>query len=152
MVVTPTQEVTFASSSEAIATVSETGLVTAIAEGTATIEIEGVDDSAEIPVTVIPAVIPIELNVLPASLELEVGSTEQLVVTPEQEVTFTSQNEAIATVSETGLVTAIAEGTATIEIEGVDDSAEIPVTVIPAVIPIELNVLPASLELEVGST
>lgn len=131
MVFTPTQEVTFASSSEAIATVSETGLVTAIAEGTATIEIEGVDDSAEIPVTVIPAVIPIELNVLPASLELEVGSTEQLVVTPEQEVTFTSQNEAIATVSETGLVTAIAEGETTIEVDGVDNSVEVPVTVIP---------------------
>ena len=67
------------------------------------------------------------------------GSTRQLrysVVPSYAELTdavFTSSDEAVATVSDTGLVTAVAEGSATITLSSAGLSAEVAVTVTPAV-------------------
>jgi len=61
-------------------------------------------------------------TVSPKTNNLEVGATRQLNVTIEpsnadnQEVTFVSNDEAVATVGNDGLVTAVAEGTATIRV------------------------------------
>lgn len=71
-------------------------------------------------ITRLPAPIVVAaVEVTPATLSLEVGDTSDLevVVTPagaSQQVAWTSSDPAIATVSETGLVTALAAGTATI--------------------------------------
>ncbi len=59
------------------------------------------------------------VTVVPATTSIEEGNTEQLAATvapPEaaQTVTWTSSDELIATVSSTGLVTAVSEGSATI--------------------------------------
>lgn len=64
------------------------------------------------------------------TLEVEVGDTSQLVatVTPanaNQAVIWSSSDQTIATVNNTGLVTAIAEGTATITAESVEDNTKI---------------------------
>ncbi|MCR4420655.1 MAG: Ig-like domain-containing protein [Clostridia bacterium] len=73
-------------------------------------------------------------------VELEAGQTKQLtaVVQPvnatNQNVTWSSSNAAVATVSETGLVTAVSPGTATITVTTQDGghTDSITVTVVPA--------------------
>jgi TP901-1 family phage major tail protein len=71
----------------------------------------------------------------PAALDMVVGDTEQLtiVVAPEnasnQNVTITSSNPTIAKVSPTGLVTAVASGTATITVTTVSGEKTATVTV-----------------------
>ncbi|HLR70986.1 MAG TPA: Ig-like domain-containing protein [Pseudogracilibacillus sp.] len=78
------------------------------------------------------------VTVAPKTNNLEVGATRQLNVTIEpsnadnQEVTFVSNDEAVATVDSDGLVTANSEGTATITVTtddgGLTDTASINVT------------------------
>lgn len=78
------------------------------------------------------------VTLTPATASLIVGGTQQLTatVTPavatNKNVSFTSSAPAVATVSATGLVTAVAEGTASIEVRTEDgewtDTTEITVT------------------------
>lgn len=64
------------------------------------------------------------------SLTLFVGETQQLVASPSTlEFTWSSTNDAIATVDETGLVTAQAEGAASIIAQSGDITFEVEVTV-----------------------
>ncbi len=113
---------TYTSSNEEVATVDETGKVTAVAVGTATItvaaEMENVTKAIEVEV-VVPAVLPetITLNETEVALNAETSTIElTATVAPEgasQEVTWTSSDETVATVAN-GVVTAVAPGTATI--------------------------------------
>ncbi len=113
---------TYTSSNEEVATIDETGKVTAVAVGTATItvaaEMENVTKAIEVEV-VVPAVLPetITLNETEVALNAETTSVElTATVAPEgasQEVTWTSSDETVATVAN-GVVTAVAPGTATI--------------------------------------
>ncbi|MEW9857890.1 phage tail tube protein [Pseudomonas putida] len=81
-------------------------------------------------ITRLPAPIVVAaVDVTPTTLSLEVGDTDDLevVVTPagaSQQVTWTSSAPAIASVSETGLVTALAVGTATITATSVADGTK----------------------------
>ena len=113
------QDVTWHSTKETVATVSETGLVTGIAEGTTSIVVTTVDGefTDTCTVTLDHIVIPVTGVALDNdSLWLAPESTEQLTatVTPEnadfKEVNWRSTEETVATVDQTGLVTAIAEG------------------------------------------
>ena len=123
-VVTPSDaETTFtwSSDNDDVATVSETGEVTAISEGDANITVETDNGKkSTCKVTVSPkSVKDVSID---AELPLEVGNTYTLtpVVTPsDAETTFTwsSDNDDVATVSETGEVTAISEGDANITVE-----------------------------------
>jgi uncharacterized protein YjdB len=119
------QDVTWSTSDEAVATVAD-GVVTAVAEGTATITVTTVDGSftATCVITVKPiSVKGVALN--KTTLTLKAAQTETLVATvaPEdatdKSVTWTSDNDAVATVAD-GVVTAVAEGTATITVTTVD--------------------------------
>jgi len=86
----------------------------------------------------VPPVKVTGVTVAPKTNNLEVGATRQLNVTIEpsnadnQEVTFVSNDEAVATVDSDGLVTANSEGTATITVTtddgGLTDTASINVT------------------------
>src|SRR5699024_4976228 len=79
------------------------------------------------------------VTVAPNTNNLEIGSTRQLTATIEpsdadnQNVTYASEDDSIATVDVDGLVTAVAEGTATITVTtddgGHTDTATINVTV-----------------------
>ena len=131
------KEITWSSSDKTIATVSETGLVTAIAAGEATITASAGEASDSVEITVEPLVVEVEsVTITPAEAQqLTEGEELQLTATiaPEnatnKEVTWSSSDKTIATVSETGLVTAIAAGEATITASAGEASDEIVITV-----------------------
>ena len=118
------KSVTWTSSNTSVATVSSTGVVTAVADGTTTITAttaDGTNLSATCEVTVaipVPAT-GITLNKSAHSFNAA-GQTVTLTatVTPEnatnKNVTWTSSNTNVATVSSTGVVTAVADGAANI--------------------------------------
>ena len=127
--------ISYTSSDDAVATVSDVGEVTAVAAGDATITaaVDGTALSAACKVTVLPAIESIELNY--TALSLRPDGTAQLTYTvaPEEaladDVTYTSSDEAVATVDAEGNVTAVADGTATITVEVNGVTAECEVTV-----------------------
>ena len=102
----------------------DAGLVTALAEGTATVTATYSGQSAAASVTVTAAVsLPVSISIEPAAFSLEPGQTRQLIATAHyadlstMDVTasaaWVSDNLAAATVSG-GLVTGVAEGTSDI--------------------------------------
>ena len=103
--------ISYTSSDDAVATVSDVGEVTAVAAGDATITaaVDGTALSAVCKVTVLPAIESIELNY--TALSLRPDGTAQLTYTvaPEEaladDVTYTSRDEAVATVDAEGNVT-----------------------------------------------
>ena len=117
------KEVTWSTSDAAIATVSDAGVVTAVKAGSATITCTTKDGNktATCAVTVTAntvAVTGVTLN--KPTLSLAESATETLTATiaPEnatnKEVTWSTSDAAIATVSEAGVVTAVKAGSATI--------------------------------------
>ena len=133
--VTPTEAtnkaVTWSSDKETVATVSATGLVTAVSEGTATITVTTEDGgkTAACTVTVTPASIPVTgVTLDQTTAKLIEGNTLQLTATvapadaTDKAVTWSSDDETVATVSATGLITAVSKGTATITVTTQDGS------------------------------
>ena len=141
---TSNQTVSWSSSDTGVATVSENGLITAVALGTATITVTTADSgkTASCTVTVIAtspvAVTGVTLN--KTTLSLSMGNSETLIASvlpssaSNKEVSWSSGNQNVATVSESGLVTAVALGTATITVTTADGgkNASCTVTVITA--------------------
>lgn len=122
--------VTWSTSDASVATVSSNGLVRGIAYGTATITATSSNGlTATCTVHVVPTPVEgVSLNKTSTTLIIN-GSTygtEQLTatITPadavNKNVTWTSSNPAVATVSNTGLITAVANGTTTITVTTVD--------------------------------
>lgn len=113
---------TWTSSDDTVATVDSTGKVTAKANGTATIKATSVsnpDKYGECLVTVSVDAGSVTLDITSIDT-LKIGDTQQLTATvlPEEAtdktVTWTSSDDTVATVSESGLVTIMGSGTATI--------------------------------------
>lgn len=127
--------ISYTSSDDAVATVSDVGEVTAVAAGDATITaaVDGTTLSADCKVTVLPAIESVELNYTALSLRPEGTARLTYTVAPEEAladtVTYTSSDEAVATVDTEGNVTAVADGTAAITVEVNGVSAECEVTV-----------------------
>lgn len=109
---TGTGSLSWTSSNNSVATVDANGNVTAVALGTANITASQNGMSA----TCVITVAGISLN--KTSTKILIGGTEQLTATvyPSASYTWTSSNPAVATVSSTGLVTAVAKGTTTITV------------------------------------
>lgn len=124
------KSITWSSSAPAIATVSSTGLVTAVANGTANVTATSVDGSftSVSAITVSTAVTGVVMTPDTATLSLAGTKTQQLTSTVSpasasvKTVTYVSSAPAVATVSNTGLVTAVSEGTATITVKTTDGS------------------------------
>ncbi len=149
--------VAWASSHETIATVSSTGRVVAISPGFAAVSatVDGVSGGTTITVSPVPVA---SMTVAPTTVTLSIGAMQQL--TPSlfdaggnplsllgRSISYSSSNPAAATVSSTGLVSAVAAGTSTITItcEGVTRTSTItvsPVSVASVVIAPD----PASIE------
>ena len=119
----PNKGHSWASSAAAVASVDETGLVTAVAEGNAVITATALDGGkmASCAVQVVDRIVHVTQVRLDKTEELlTVGSKLQLTATvlPEnatdKSIKWTSSDDAIATVDGNGQVTALAEGTATI--------------------------------------
>ena len=99
------------SSNTAVATISTTGLVTGISEGTTTITYsndKGCKESVTITINALPTIT--------GNLSVCVGGETQLTGTTTAATTnaWTSSNTAVATISATGLVTGVASGSTTI--------------------------------------
>ncbi len=129
LTVTPedfTDEVVWKSSDTAVVTVSDTGLVKAVGVGTATIKVSVGKASASCKVTVLQPVTSISLN--RSSLKMEAMDTFQLQATvypsnaADRRIRWTSSDSSVATVDESGLVTALKKGTATITSAAMDGS------------------------------
>lgn len=113
------KKVSWTSSNPLVATVDEAGLVTAIAEGEATITVTTEDGNHTASCTVIvekPIVEVESVSLNKANITLIEGATEALIATvlPEdatnKNIGWSSSNPSIVTVDETGLVTAVKEG------------------------------------------
>lgn len=112
-----TGKYTYSSSNTAVATVSSTGLVTAVAAGSATITVTDSVTSRSATCKIKVKSPYIKLNA--SSAKLTAGKTKQLKASfkPSGSTTaasWTSSDTAVATVSSSGLVTAVNAGTATI--------------------------------------
>ena len=125
--------VTFASSDAEVATVDNTGKVTAVKAGNADITVTTKDGNktAKCTLTVTAKQIPVTGVTLDKStLSLEVGATATLnaTIAPSnasyKAVGFTSSDDTVATVDNDGLVTAVAPGTADITVESIADGSK----------------------------
>jgi uncharacterized protein YjdB len=130
--------VEWSSGNTAVASVSATGLVTGATAGTATITATsgGKSGTAQLTVTQIPIG---SIAVAPATASVFVGATVQLTATPRDAagnpltgrvVSWTTSSAAVASVSQSGLVTGVAAGSATITAtsEGKSGTAQVTVT------------------------
>lgn len=135
---TNVRNVTYSSSNTSIATVSNTGLVTGIAQGSATITATAQTSSGTTSATTTITVTPIAVTSVSLSSNSEtikVGKTVTLVPTispsnaTNKNVTWSSSDTSIATVSG-GTVTGVAAGTATITVTTVDGSKTATCTVV----------------------
>ena len=126
------KSVTWSSSDDTVATVSPTGEVTAVGAGSATITVTTVDGSftASCAVTVSAATVAVTgVTVSPKTDSLAVGDADitlTATIVPEnatnQNVTWSSSSDSIATVSDAGVVHAVGAGEATITVTTEDGS------------------------------
>ncbi|ANM47024.1 major tail protein [Staphylococcus phage vB_SauS_IMEP5] len=123
--------VTFASSDKEIATVDNTGKVTAVKEGNADITVTTKDGSktAKCTLTVTAKTIAVTgVTIEPKTASVDVDATTKLnsTVAPStatnKSVSYKSSDEAVATVSSNGTVTGVAKGEATITVTTKDGS------------------------------
>ena len=130
-------EVTWSSSDATVATVSGQGLVTAVGNGSVTITMRSGSASASVPVSVMQSAGSVVIEPTTATL-MSLGETVQLTATvldgngqpvAGAEVTWSSSDATVATVSGQGLVTAVGNGSVTITMRSGSASASVPVTV-----------------------
>ncbi|HET7693541.1 MAG TPA: Ig-like domain-containing protein [Gemmatimonadota bacterium] len=127
---------TFTSSSQTIATVSTSGLITPVAPGTATITARVGTISDTITVVVGPEISSIDIVDTELDLVSDETSTFEIEVlnaaggpVTDPNLTFTSSNNAVVTVDDDGTLTAVGPGTATITASGGGESDTFEVTV-----------------------
>ncbi len=136
------QPISWSSNNTTVATVSRSGVVTTLAPGSARIAASSFGLSATATITVTAK--PVSAVVLtPASVSMQIGTTSSLQArTVDAEggtltgraVSWTSSNTAVATVSQTGTITALSPGATTITATSEGRSAQSAVTVtLPAV-------------------
>ena len=158
--ITPTPSLQWSSSSTAVVSVTQLGAVTAVAAGTAIVTAttaNGIVGTA----TVVVAAIPASVTLAPFATTLNVGATQtltptvrdaaQLPITPTPALSWASSATTVATVSQAGVVTAVAPGTATITAQtsnGILGTATLSVVGVPAT----LTIAPQSATLGVGAT
>ncbi|GHT38132.1 hypothetical protein AGMMS49965_00560 [Bacteroidia bacterium] len=155
---TVSQEVKYASSDPAFATVDAAGVVSAVKAGAATITVSSVADETKTAAVDVEVSAPIiNVMLMPEDLVLVLNHTQQLqvMVAPSMaraEVTFESANPAVATVSETGLVTATGLGTVDITATSLFDKSQKGMLPITVTSPIEVAVAPNGVFLAKGET
>ena len=158
------KSVTWSSSDESVATVDNEGYVSAVAAGEAIITATSSDGgkTAACKVTVSEKNIPVTgVSVKPESLSIVEGETAEIVasVTPEdatsKSVTWSSDNEDVATVSEEGIVTAVSAGKASVTATTVDSgkTASCTVTVTAKPVPVTgVSISSKTLTIEKGKS
>lgn len=120
-----TDALTYTSSDPTVATVSASGQVTAVAEGTAVITVKCGDKTATCNITVVvateaPTLPPQTLVLNRADFTLFYKDATWRLYSGDidvSQITFTSDNESIATIDGNGKVTAVGRGTTTVHAE-----------------------------------
>ena len=146
---TASNDVTWSTSDSKVATVSSSGVVTAVSKGTATITATSVYSSsvkATLSVTVNP--VQLERIQLQGALRLNTGAGWQFTATPvpsnaSAEVTWSSSDTSVATVDKDGYVVAVSPGAAIIKATSVEFpniSSSITVNVNEAPVPTKIEV------------
>jgi uncharacterized protein YjdB len=164
--VLPNRVLEWSSSAPQIASVNGTGVVTGVSTGEATISATGEGKTGTALVTVFPSPIA-TISIAPNGGSLPAGATQLFVATPRdaggQELTgrtleWRSSNDAVATISSSGLLTAISPGTVTVTVSapgggpgGTTPTASVQVTVLiePVVTAV---IVPSSASVQVGQT
>ena len=115
------KSVVWSSSNANVATVSSSGKVTGVANGTTIITVKSADKPSISRTCTVTVTTPTSgVTVTPESVSLNTGQTHQLTATvspataSNKSVTWSTSRGNVATVSNTGLVTAVGNGTATI--------------------------------------
>ncbi|MDE7479486.1 MAG: leucine-rich repeat protein, partial [Lachnospiraceae bacterium] len=123
-----TDVVTWQSSNTDIITVDDAGVITAKAVGTASVRVTIGDKMATCAVTVVQPVTSISINKSSLSLDAFEEYTLTATVYPsnaaDSSVEWTTSDESVATVSQTGKVTSISKGTAVITVTARDGSGK----------------------------
>lgn len=136
-----TKVIRYSSSNSGVATITGDGLVIGVSPGQVIIAGEADGARGEANVTVVPE-IPDNIQVTPAPVTLRRGNVRQFTGTPRNaagtpitglSITWQSSNSAIASVSPTGAVTALAPGNVVISATAnqISGSAQVTVTEIP---------------------
>lgn len=152
--------ITWTSSNTGVATVDSNGKVTAVGNGTATITAKTTDGTNLSKTCSVTVRTPVSgVTVSPTTLTLNVGGTYTLAKTvspsgaSNQNVTWSTNNTAVATVDSSGKVTAVGKGTCTITCTSSENSnykGTCAVTVNQQATGITIS--PTSVTLEVGQT
>jgi uncharacterized protein YjdB len=149
--------VEFTSSDENIATVASNGKVTAVAAGQCQIIATSKYDTkatASLPVTVITLVkklvVSADSDALLAGRTLQLNVAYEPADATQQSATYASLNKSVATVSETGLVTGVKRGTASISVKSADGNAKATVKITVKQAPESVTVSPENAEAAVG--
>ena len=162
----PNRVFEWSSSAPAVATVSATGVVTGVSLGQATISATGEGKTGTALITVSPSLIA-SIAISPNGGNLPAGGTLLFVATPRdaggqvltgRTLEWRSSNDAVATISASGLLTAISPGSVTITVSapgggpgGTTPSASVDVTVL--IEPVASAILvPAIANVQVGGT
>lgn len=123
------KNVTWSSSNESVATVDQTGKITAISAGTAQISVTADDGgiSAKVTINVTSDIITTNLKITAAdSIYVGTSTTPVVEITPtnatNQKLSWSSSDESVATVDETGKITGVSAGTAIITVKTTDGS------------------------------
>jgi probable HAF family extracellular repeat protein len=157
-----TNQVTWASATPSVATISATGLASALATGTSSItaSLSGVTGAAMLTVT--PAPILQSITVTPANTTVTVGATQPFIAVGSfsdnstenitSQVTWTSATPSVASISAMGLASALATGTTSItaKLNGVIGATVLTVT--PAPVLLSITVTPPSPTVTVGAS
>jgi len=159
----PGVPVAWSCNDETVGTIGADGVFTALAAGSATItaSADGVYGTAAVTVTD-EDLVPQSIAITPTAATLAVNETGQFTATaldqfgnelPEVAVTWTSSNTTVGTIDESGIFTALAEGSATVTATagGISGTATVTVSADAPVLA-EIEIAPATATLTVGET
>jgi uncharacterized protein YjdB len=159
-----TQSATWSDANSKVATITSTGMATAVASGSTTVTamMDGLSASATLTVPATPKTLA-SIAISPADPSLIAGSTQQFTATATysdnstadvtKTVSWTSSNPAVATISSTGLATAVAAGSVTIaaSLDSIGGSAPLSVSA-PARTLTSIALTPGSATIAIGAT
>ena len=157
VIVNPSKEInaTYESLNAEVASVSASGLVTALSSGSSTIKVKVDGEELTCEVTVTAKEVEYEYTLNFSTITLEVESTKKIMVfvDPDKDVTpvFESLDSSVASVSADGLVTALKEGSTKIKVKVDGHELECNVIVNPKPIEYQYSISAESLDLVVGA-